>query len=276
MKKNKRSIYIALSLIVHILLLFLLQLDKNIFSSIQAQKEKPLEDRLVFELIETPEGEDQLPNEETDLLSDKNSKAADMNDNDLPDKSLPFNSGDTALKSFNESIPEQTNQKQPTQTEQESVSDILAEIQENKSSFFEDYQTRQQMQQFQKEKPEYNQELSDALQKGGIRFNTYAWDFAPYMLGLKQNVEKHINPPFAFSRLGAIDGNTLVRFKIMQDGTLKDMEILGSDAHYSLDITSTNAIKFAAPFKPLPINFPEPYLEVTALFSYIIGNKRNK
>ncbi|OPX26164.1 MAG: hypothetical protein B1H06_06025 [Candidatus Cloacimonas sp. 4484_143] len=274
MKKNKRLIYIVLSIFAHILLLLLLQLDNNIFFNPKHQEALPQEDRLVFDLIETPDTEDQLPEIESDLVSDKNTKASDNKESELTNSDLPFQSGDTALKSFNENIPEQKKQERFDLQKQESISDIMAEIQENKTSFFEDYQARQEMQQFTREKPEYDQELSDALEKGGIKFNTYAWDFAPYMLGLKREVESHINPPFAFSRLGAIHGNTLVRFKIMQDGTLEDMEILGSDAHYSLDNTSTNAIQFAAPFKPLPLNFPEPYLEVTALFSYIIGNKK--
>jgi outer membrane biosynthesis protein TonB len=274
MKKNKRSIYIILSIVAHILLLLLIQLDKDVFFNPQQSDVLPEEDRLVFELIETPDTEDQLPKVESDLVSDKNTIASDENENELTQNELPFQNGDTTLKSFNENIPEQKKQEQHIPPKQETISDIMAEIQENKTSFIEDYQARQDMQQFTKDKPEYNQELSDALEKGGMKFNTYAWDFAPYMLGLKHKVEDHINPPFAFSRLGAIDGNTLVRFKIMQDGTLHDMEILGSDAHYSLDITSTNAIQFAAPFKPLPLNFPEPYLEVTALFSYIIGNRK--
>lgn len=274
MKINKLSLYIVFSIVVHILLLLLMQLDKNIFFNQQLPETLPSEDRLVFELIETPDVKDEIPEVKSDLVSDNNTTASDQIENNLPKNELPFQSGDIALKSFNDNIPEQKEQKQLTSPQPESISEIMSEIKESKTSFIEDYQSRQEIQKFTSKKPEYNQELSDALEKGGMKFNTYAWDFAPYMLGLKHKVESHINPPFAFSRLGAIDGNTLVRFKIMQDGTLQDVVILGSDAHYSLDNTSTNAIQFAAPFKPLPNNFPEPYLEVTALFSYLIGNKK--
>ena len=273
MKGNKRSAFIAISIAVHILLLLLISINKDLIVSSQPEKEIYQDDRLVFELIETPDVEDQLPDADSDLVSDKNTKASDLNESNLSDNELPFQIGDTTLKSFNENLPNVQEQEQLSRPNKESVSDILAEIQENKTSFFEDYQARQEMQQFAREKPEYNQELSDALEKGGIKFNTYAWDFAPYMLRLKRKVESHINPPFAFTRLGAIDGNTLIRFKIMQDGSLQDLEVVGSDAHYTLDDTSTRAITYSAPFIPLPKNFPEPYLEVTALFSYLIGNE---
>nr|MDA3814210.1 hypothetical protein [Candidatus Cloacimonadota bacterium] len=153
-------------------------------------------------------------------------------------------------------------------------SDILAELHEKKPTFMEDFQARQKFKNFTQNIPEYNQELSSTRKKGGMKFNTYAWDFAHYMLQLKRKVQSNINPPYAFTRLGAIDGNTLIRFKIMQDGSLQDLEVIGSDAHYTLDDTSTRAITYSAPFIQLPKNFPEPYLEVTALFSYLIGNKK--
>jgi len=274
MKKNKLSIYIVLSIIVHILLLLLLQMDKSVFFNPQQPDALPKEDRLTFKLVETPDVEDQLPDAESDLVSDKNTKASDLNESDLPDNELPFQTGDITQKSFQENETNQTQETQLQSQNEEKISDILAELHEKKPTFMEDYQSRQKLRSFKENTPEYNQEVSTTRDKGGMKFNTYAWDFAPYLLHLKRKVQSHINPPYAFTRLGAIDGNTLIRFKIMQDGSLRDLEVVGSDAHYALDDTSTRAIKYSAPFIPLPANFPEPYLEVTALFSYLIGNKK--
>lgn len=267
---NKRSKYIIISILLHGLLLLLIQFDKNFL--FPEKLEKKQEDRLVFELIETPRSEsDVVP--ETNIASDKNVTASDLNDSNLSKNDLPFQEGETSLKTFNEKKINESNDI--AESKQEPISDILADINKNKTSFYEDYKTRQKEQQL-SAKMDYDQEFTDVLEKGGIKFNTYKWDFAPYLLSMKKKVESHINPPYAFTRLGAIDGNTLVRFKIMQDGSLENLEILGSDAHSSLDITSTNAIKFSAPFRHLPGNFPEPYLEVTALFSYLIRNSRKK
>ena len=115
---------------------------------------------------------------------------------------------------------------------------------------------------------------SQVPDSGGLSFNTYNWDFAPYMLELKERISRNIFPPLAFSQLGMIDGDTLLRFKIYPNGELRDLELLAYQGHRSLMETSTLAIKVSAPFRKLPGDFPEPYLEVTAKFSFLIKNKR--
>lgn len=121
---------------------------------------------------------------------------------------------------------------------------------------------------------QHDQRDSRVPDSGGLSFNTYNWDFAPYMLELKERIGRNIFPPLAFSQLGMIDGDTLLRFKIYPNGELRDLELLAYQGHRSLMETSTLAIKVSAPFRKLPGDFPEPYLEVTAKFSFIIKNKR--
>ena len=192
-----------------------------------------VKDDLVFELIETSDADDNLPDVESDLVSDKNNVASDINKTELQTDDLPFQSGETVLKTFNARMIDQLQQEQKQISKNESILDIIADIKKNKTSFMEDYKKRKEMNEFIQQNPEYDQELSKAKRNGGMSFNTYAWDFAPYMLGLKRKVQNHINPPYAFSHLGAIEGDALIRFKIMQDGSLQDLEILGSNAHYS-------------------------------------------
>lgn len=116
----------------------------------------------------------------------------------------------------------------------------------------------------------YDNQQSRALDMGGLSFNTYNWDFAPYMLDLKRRIQRNIHPPAAFMELGLISGETLLRFKIYPNGMLKDLEILNYKGHKSLMITSSNAVEVSAPFLPLPRNFPEDYLEVTGKFIYFV------
>jgi len=115
---------------------------------------------------------------------------------------------------------------------------------------------------------------SQVPDSGGLSFNTYNWDFAPYMLELKERIGRNVFPPLAFSQLGMIDGDTLLRFKIYPDGELRDLELLAYQGHRSLMETSTLAVKVSAPFRKLPNDFPEPFLQVTAKFSFFIKNKR--
>lgn len=110
--------------------------------------------------------------------------------------------------------------------------------------------------------------MSRALDMGALSFNTYEWDFAPYMLKLKRVIEEHIYPPAAFSRMGIISGRSKILFRIELDGKLSKVSVLGYEGHISLMQTSKQAIEVSIPFDALPENFPEKYLEVTATFDY--------
>jgi outer membrane biosynthesis protein TonB len=120
----------------------------------------------------------------------------------------------------------------------------------------------------------HNNTLSKALDRGGLSFNTYNWDFAPYMIGLKAKIRRNIFPPLAFTQLGLIDGETLVKFRIYPNGDLRLLKVLDSKGHKTLMETSVNAVKSSAPFEKLPENFPEDYLEVTGKFIYFVGRPK--
>jgi outer membrane biosynthesis protein TonB len=118
--------------------------------------------------------------------------------------------------------------------------------------------------------PTYKNLLSGVGRRGGLSFNTYDWDFAPYMLAMKRAIQSHLFPPYAFTHMGLVSGTNIIHFTVMPDGRIRGLEILGSDAHFSLDRTSVRAIESSVPFLPLPRDFPEEVLEVTAHFSYVI------
>jgi hypothetical protein len=123
--------------------------------------------------------------------------------------------------------------------------------------------------------PTFRNDQGGALQDGDISFSTYAWDFAPYMLRLKERIEAHMFPPAAFSLYGLIDGKNVVRFRIGRDGRLLGMEALGYEGSRVLVETSAQAVKLSNPFPPLPPDFPDRYLEVTGQFRYeLIRDRR--
>jgi len=90
------------------------------------------------------------------------------------------------------------------------------------------------------------------------------------MLEMKRKVEHNVFPPPAFTYMGLISGETILRFKVMPNGSVKDLEVLQYTGHSALKETSVNAIINSSPFKPLPADFPENYLEVTAAFTYYV------
>ena len=107
-----------------------------------------------------------------------------------------------------------------------------------------------------------------------MSFNTYEWHFAPYMLALKKKIQGNIFPPAAFTRLGLISGETLLRFRIYPNGELSHLEVLEYNGHDTLKETSVKAVEISAPFVPLPQNFPKAYLEVTGSFSYFVRKRQ--
>lgn len=126
------------------------------------------------------------------------------------------------------------------------------------------------------ENPDFKNEGSARASIGGISINTTAWDFAPYLLDLKHRVKQHWIPPLAFTALGAIHGYTWVRFRIYPDGSMEALAVIEEEGHSSLHRSSVNAIKGAAPFRPLPEDFPEPYLEITFGFYYLLPGDEDR
>ena len=275
-----RRIAILLSILFHLLLLLLFQQAGKLefLLAKPSEPEEIPEERLVFELVETPDDapEDE-PSSATDLVSDKNTRARDMMEEDLARSELPFSEGDLDIKEFAQPenpiqpeqpappiepiIPEKSEQENPgsdestvpDQTEEDQVSEPADQIKE---------QIRKSL--------SYENLNSNSVDKGGISFNTYNWNFAPYMLAMKKRIESNWRPPFAFTHMGAISGTNQYRFRVTPDGRVVNLQQLDSNAHYSLDQASSGAISSSSPFMPLPINFPEDYLEVTITFSYII------
>ncbi|NIM20723.1 MAG: hypothetical protein GTO51_10945 [Candidatus Latescibacteria bacterium] len=117
---------------------------------------------------------------------------------------------------------------------------------------------------------DFDNEASARASIGGISLNTTAWDFAPYLLDLKHRIKQHWIPPLAFTALGSIHGYTWVRFRIYSDGRMEGLEIVQTEGHDSLHRSSVGAVKGAAPFRPLPEDFPEEYLEITFGFYYLL------
>jgi outer membrane biosynthesis protein TonB len=139
-----------------------------------------------------------------------------------------------------------------------------------KRSTFQSLQSPQQGPSLPPEAPAFRNEGSARASVGGITINTTAWDFAPYLLDLKQRIKQHWIPPLAFTALGAIHGYTKINFRIYPDGSMEDLQVVETKGHESLHRASANAIKGAAPFRPLPKDFPEEYLDITFGFYYLL------
>jgi TonB family protein len=236
--------------------------------------------RRAFQVIEVPDDTPvERPIVPTDLVSDRVARAADMNPEHENESADPYSDGNTEIREFEDAgveiartgmqveavTPDLPKALDPSEAG-EPVGEVL---QEELADYVVD-EGADRRNGTPGRPATFRNLLSDAGREGGLSFNTYDWDFAPYMLAMKRAIESHLFPPYAFTHMGLVSGTNIIRFTVMPDGRVRGLEILGSDAHFSLDRTSVRAIESSVPFLPLPREFPEEYLEVTAHFSYVI------
>ncbi len=127
--------------------------------------------------------------------------------------------------------------------------------------------------------PQFLSQKSMAKDFGDFSFSTTAWDFAPYLYYLRERVRSYWHVPEAF-KLGMVSGRVIVQFKIHRNGKLTDLEVLSyrdnDIAYQSLVNASRNAILSASPFRSLPEDFPDDFLEIRGSFYYqILGREDN-
>jgi len=255
------------------------------------------------ELVETPDDAavDEPP-EHAQFLSDKNTRARDMyTGNDLK-KGLPYSEGQTPYKVF-AGLGQQgqsfdlvqlpsgdATQAEPQKSANEETKPLLAEdgstMIPGQNLYLQQSRPKALAQPFSREMLygsrgssragsgdfsddlNWNNRESSAEDLGGVSLSTYAWDFAPYIFYMKKHIRNHIYPPPAFYQIGAISGETVLRFRVQVDGSMTDLVLINYTGHKALMETSMNAVKASNPFRPLPKDFPDPYLELTWTFIY--------
>jgi outer membrane biosynthesis protein TonB len=277
--KNIFRLALIISLLLHLLAFVFVGLVLPLSTMALQKTDAPKPDRppLVFTLAETPESaRREKPPENAEHVSDKNAVAQNpAAPQNLP-TGKPFAEGLSPNATAAPQPPANAVQPEPSVSENPSREEA-ASAEEGiraariSSNFRRDFLTGSQRStplQFSETSRENQQ--SRAPEIGGFSLNTYAWDFAPYMLWLQKHVQRNIYPPPAFTHMGIISGRTMLRFRINRDGTLLGMELLGYDGHKSLMETSVRAVQLSAPFRELPKDFPEEYLEVTGHFEYTV------
>ena len=105
-----------------------------------------------------------------------------------------------------------------------------------------------------------------------ILSDTMGVDFNPYLQRIVYDTERAwwpIIPEIARPPLNK-QGRVLIRFKIMKDGSVKEMKLEGPSGDVSLDRAAWGGILGASPFPQLPKEFKGPYLELRFYFLYNI------
>lgn len=277
------------------------------FAKAEESPEEPLTFELVDsyeqpqELVETPEdARVDSPPEDARFLSDKNAQAQDMLDNDLVPNGLSFSEGISEFKTFaGGGALGDPSLSQSEQFDQEELNGEADPGNDERPQEGEDFYSSgdvpllsqsllSQQKKFSKQvlrgttnpaapsagpfsdDADWNNQQSNADALGGISLSTYQWNYAPYLLYMKRRIREHLYPPTAFVQMGAISGDVTISFVLRRDGAVRDLKFVGNRGHNSFIDPSLNSIKASAPFKPLPDNFPDPYLELTWTFVYTV------
>lgn len=102
---------------------------------------------------------------------------------------------------------------------------------------------------------------------GDYQLNTIAWEFAPWLEQFRRDFIPHWYPPYAYL-LGVISGQTTLRLVVEMDGTIGGLETVDRQGHESLHNASKAALRSAAPYAPLPDDFPEENLVIILSLHY--------
>lgn len=275
LKKHPLILATCISFLIHLLFcLSLIHFQQISILPIFQKDNNHTYQPLVFEIVNSYE-QSQNPPDQASLYSDKNAIAKDLNNHKLNSDSRPYSEGFVETKEIS-SLQEyhsqgETNLNTKTgnrqnlyKNQQLTYSHPTTQKKFDRSHLIDDRSTAPSK----RNSPQYNQINSSVEDFGSIQFNTYAWDFAPYLLELKKRIQNHIFPPPVFTQLG-FGGKNVLRFRITPDGKLEGPNILAYHGEKSLIETSLKAVEVSAPFDKLPENFPEDYLEVTATFEYL-------
>jgi len=284
-QKRRYIIAFILSAIFHIIFLLLFNSDLYKIDLSRDDHDIPEQVTIVFpenkprRVVENLNENNQIP-DQSDLLSDRNSRATNPELRDLLGNQ-PAMEGNIPFENL--TLPSQNKKSAPFLPNKKFSKDMLAL---NKSgpdaeSFFStkepDAGRTDENSQEQQETTNniYDQKKFSADQLGSFSLSTYEWEWAPYINAMKRKLQQVWFAPAAYYRLGLIYGYTVIRYKVSKDGNLIGYEVLEHKGHESLRQSSINAIESLFPFKPLPANFPENTLTITAQLIYPNLRERN-
>jgi hypothetical protein len=286
--RRLRAISFGGSILLHLIVIMALGLWSSHRSALTVQPDQQVEKLRTFRLVETPErARTSTPPEKVDAVSDKNARAQNpTSPENLPEGEayapfpFPVPGEGGFVGSGTGEVTRPAQEQRGSQGQGERSAEIAPSPgQAAQGAGLERFQMRpkfsigalgEPLEAPSRPKAGGGQQEERSRFIGPFSLNTYAWDFAPYVLHMKRRLEENLYPPPAFTRMGLISGNVVLHFKVMPDGHVEDLEVEEYDCHPSLVECSLMAVRNSSPFRPLPKDFPEPYLELRWKFMYIV------
>ncbi len=260
---------VVVSFGLHLLIpLFLTRCDQVVGWIEPADLQPPEKNEpIVFELVDPSPGAepDEVP--ETNLVSTKKSLAhSDEAAVAQAANNLPASAGESPLKE-NRHAGEAAERDEPVRpAEEERPDESRSEGEDSPKSLLSPSNIRNEVSRSLEGRRFQNPRGTQSL-PGDLSFNTVDFEFAPYLFELKKRIEEKWYPPVASYGRG-FKGESVVRFAVAKGGELDLLELLSGADHTSLDTAAMNAVRYGAPFPPLPEDFPEERWVITCTFYY--------
>jgi outer membrane biosynthesis protein TonB len=218
------------------------------------------------EIVENINENEEVP-DESNLLSDRNSRARNPEISDQ--------TGDKPRSEGNSPFSNLSRPAQPQRTfRSPGVRKFSSRALTGKQTDRQDMQEEESAEQASRESQilqgtgqNFEQKDFSVEELGALSLSTYQWAYAPYVNALRRKLYRVWNVQPAFY-MGLISGQSIVMFEISRDGNLKQIKLLDHQGHESLEVASMESIKALFPFRPLPEDFPEETLIITAKLHY--------
>lgn len=237
----------------------------------EAEKQPPLPDKY-FQIEENPNANEQTP-DQSDILSEKSSISAAPLPSDRQQSSLnPFNPDLAKLKD-SPAKPDAGSLEEEPGADMKDLSGAAA-LNRGVKPFSKNLLSNQPISAPGEVRKDTLSGQAFSLLKdfqgdliGDVALSTYAWPWAPWLLAMKERFYRYLFVPPAYG-MGLIEGYTEVWMKIDRNGNLLEHQLLKYEGHPSLKESTLNAFLASAPWKALPADFPDPYLELRVRVIY--------
>ncbi len=113
----------------------------------------------------------------------------------------------------------------------------------------------------------FHNPIASRLNTGSISFDTAAWDLGPYARQVQERVQGNWHVPEAQTVLRQ-KGWVAIRFSILKDGHVTDLQIVRPSGIPSYDQAALDALRSSDPLPPLPSQVTAPKLGGVFRFFY--------
>jgi periplasmic protein TonB len=120
----------------------------------------------------------------------------------------------------------------------------------------------------------YHNPNASRLNTGALSFDTAAWDLGPYARQVQERVQSNWHVPEAQMVLRQ-KGWVAIRFNILKDGTVADLQVIRSSGIPSYDQSAVDAMRSSNPLPPLPSQVTVPQLGGVFRFFYNMSDEND-